>query len=127
MVTRSILAIVGLIYWGLALWCAFSPQQTSRSLGFTLQPGNGQSEYLAVYGGLQIGLGAIFLWPLVQNSFTQPALWCCFLVHASIVVFRTIGFFAFSGIPTMTIGFAMSEWVLALGAAALLWWKEPGT
>ena len=66
--TRTFLAIVGIAYLVLAVWCALKPGQTSNSVGLTLQPGSGQSEYLVVYGGLQLGLGLFFLWPLLQHE-----------------------------------------------------------
>jgi len=123
MFTRIFLAIIGAIYWGLAIWCAVSPRQTSESLGFDLRPGGGQSEFLAVYGGLQFGLGALFLWPLLNPEFTPHALLMCLVAHGAIVIFRSLGFALYSGIPTMTIGFAVSEWVVTI-AAGWLWWNQ---
>ncbi len=49
---RIFLAIVGAAYILLAGWCSLMPDKTSKAVGFTLQPGSGQSEFLTVYGGL---------------------------------------------------------------------------
>lgn len=42
---RIFLAIVGLAYILLAAWCSLMPDKTSKAVGFTLQPGSGQSEF----------------------------------------------------------------------------------
>jgi hypothetical protein len=112
--TRLLLSIVGAMYLGLGIWCAVQPQKTSRTVGLQIVPGAGQSEFLTIYGGLEVGLGLAFLAPWVWNSFERSSLLFCLLVHAGIVVFRTIGFFAFSGIPKTTIVFAAVEWVILL-------------
>jgi len=65
---RIFLAIVGAAYLVLAGWCALMPDKTSRAVGFSLQTGSGQSEFLTVYGGLQLSLGLAFLWPLLRPS-----------------------------------------------------------
>ncbi len=79
-------------------------------MGFTLQPGSGQSEYLTVYGGLELALGLMFLWPLVRPSETAYTLFLCLLIHGCLVAFRTAGFITFAGIPTTTCALAATEW-----------------
>jgi hypothetical protein len=113
------LLLVGVAYIALALWCAIRPAQTSESVGFRLQPGAGQSEYFVVYGGLQLGLGLVFLWPLLRDQDPAYALFVCLLVHASLVVFRSISFVLYTGIGTTTYILSGIEWVIFLGAAIL--------
>lgn len=122
LVTKLFLAVVGLAYLFLAAWCAIKPQQTAQAIGFSLRPGNGQSEYFTVYGGLQLGLGLLFLWPLWQTEVQPFVLVTCLVIHACLVLMRSIAFVLYDGIPTMTIGFAVSEWVILLAAAGL-WWQ----
>jgi hypothetical protein len=117
---RVFLAVVGLAYWALAAWCSILPETTSASVGFDLRHGSGQSEYLTVYGGLEFGLGLIFLWPLWRPETTRFALSACFAIHASLVLFRSASFLLYAGIPSMTYGLAAGEWVLMLTSAALL-------
>lgn len=114
--TRAFLAVVGVAYLVLAAWCSMKPVQTSNSVGLTLQPGSGQSEYLVVYGGLQLGLGLVFLWPLIQQNVTQPILVACLLIHACLVLMRTISLFSFSGLQTTTHVLAVVEWAILLGS-----------
>lgn len=121
MTARVFLAIVGLAYLFLAGWCAFKPDQTSASVGFTLQKGSGQSEFLTVYGGLEFALGVVFLLPMILPARTGDALMLCLWLHACLVVFRTWGFTTFQGIPTLTYALASVEWIIFLGSG-WIWW-----
>ena len=110
--TRIFLTVVGLIYLLLSIWCSVDPASTSRSVGFTLQTGSGQSEFLVIYGGLELALGLIFLWPLWQQDVTRFALVVCVIVHGCLVLFRSIGFFVFTGIGSTTYSLAAGEWLI---------------
>jgi hypothetical protein len=120
-VARVFLAIVGAAYLALAAWCAILPDTTSNSVGFTLQPGSGQSEFLTVYGGLQVAIGLAFLWPLYRPSDTTLPLFLCLLTHGCLVIFRTLSFGLYSGVPATTIVLAATEWTIFMGAAILAW------
>ena len=119
MTERIFLAVVGAAYLLLAAWCSLRPGQTSQSVGYTLMPGSGQSEFLVVYGGLELGLGIAFLLPLYDSSWTPFALFTCLIIHACLVLFRTTSFFLYSGIQTTTHILAFVEWLIFLGAVAL--------
>jgi hypothetical protein len=111
---RVWLALVGGLYLMLAAWCAITPASTSQSVGFTLQGGSGQSEFLVVYGGLELALGLIFLWPLWQAAVTRYALTVCLIVHGCLVLFRCASFFLFEGIGATTYSLATGEWLIFL-------------
>jgi hypothetical protein len=121
---RIFLAVVGIAYIGLGLWCAAMPQNTSKAVGFVLQPGQGQSEFLTVYGGLEVALGLLFLWPLYRSEEVAFPLLACLIVHGCLVLFRTIGFFVYTGFETTTYALAAIEWLIFLGAAGLFIWKR---
>lgn len=118
---RIFLAIVGSAYVLLAGWCAFMPERTSKAVGFTLQPGQGQSEFLTVYGGLEFALGVIFLWPAYRPEETAFPLFVCLVLHGSLVLFRTASFMIYADFPSTTYMLAAIEWVIFLGAAFLFW------
>ncbi|WP_145219328.1 hypothetical protein [Gimesia alba] len=111
---RLFLAVVGSLYLLLALWCSFAPATTSLTVGFALKPGSGQSEFLVVYGGLELALGIVFLWPLYQREVVRYALVVCIIMHGCLVLFRTIGFFLFEGIESTTYSLALGEWLIFL-------------
>ncbi len=121
---RLFLAIVGVAYISLAAWCAVSPKQTSQFVGFTLTPGSGQSEFLVVYGGLELALGIIFLWPIWRPHETAFALLACLIIHGCLVLFRTASFLLFQDIAAGTYGLAATEWIIFLAAGGL-WWTLP--
>ena len=116
---RIFLAIVGGAYILLAGWCAIMPDKTSKTVGFTLQPGAGQSEFLTVYVGLELALGIAFLWPLLRRSEVVYPLFLCLLIHGCLVTFRTAGFVFYSEIPTTTYFLAATEWMIFVVAAIL--------
>jgi hypothetical protein len=121
---RFFLAFVGVAYIGLGIWCAVAPQMTSEAVGFVLQPGQGQSEFLTVYGGLEVALGLLFLWPLRKKEDITFPLAACFVVHACLVLFRTIGFFVYTGFASTTYGLAALEWSIFLFTAVLFFFLK---
>ena len=120
---RLFLAVVGIAYIGLGLWCAAMPQRTSKAVGFVIQSGQGPSEFLTVYGGLEIALGLLFLWPLYKGEVAFPLL-ACLVIHACLVLFRTIGFFLYTRFQTTTYVLAAIEWLILAGSTALFLLKR---
>ena len=118
MTERIFLAVVGAAYLLLAVWCMLRPSQTAQSVGFSLTPGSGQSEFLVVYAGLELGLGIVFLLPLYNLEWTSFALASCLVIHACLVLFRSTSFLLYSGIHTTTYVLAGVEWLIFLGALA---------
>lgn len=123
MLVRLFLAVTGLLYLYLGVWCAVSPAKTSKIVGFELKGGSGRSEWLTVYGGLELGLGFILLLPALFNRHTREAVLACLIIHACLVLTRSVGFVLYSGIGTPTYKLAAGEWVIFLLSAAL-WWKS---
>ncbi len=121
MISKLFLVIVGAIYLGLSIWCSLAPNTTSSKVGFQLKGGSGQSEFLTVYGGLEFGMALVFLMPLWRHEMTGFALLSCMLIHASLVVFRTISLFLFDGLQPITYRLAIGEWVIFTAAAILCW------
>ena len=124
---RIFLAVVGLTYIYLAAWCSLQPAQTSQLVGFDLKAGSGQSEFLVIYGGLELALALLFLRPFVQPKQLQASLQSCLIIHACLVLFRSASFFMYSGIPSMTRNLAFYEWMIFLAAAGLVWKESQRT
>jgi hypothetical protein len=114
------------LYAGLAAWCTCRPHRAAEQVGFQLRPGAGESEFVTVYGGLELGLAAIFLLPLVRPATTAASLHACLLVHACLVVFRTGSFLRYGDMPRMTYQLAAGEWAILAGAAAATWFARRG-
>lgn len=112
--SRTLLTLVGALYVGLAMWCTVDPEQTSAKVGLLRQGGQGHSEYLVIYGGLQLSLGLMFLLPLVRKSAHSTMLMVCVIVHLCLVTFRTAAFLQFAGFTRMTYQLAAGEWIILL-------------
>ena len=72
------------------------------------------SEFLTVYGGLEIGMGMTFLLPFFGARFLDYTLLVCVLIHANLVIFRTLSFVCYSDIGSGTYKLAIGEWVIFL-------------
>jgi len=125
MIQRLFLGAVGLLYAGLAAWCAVAPASTSETVGFELKGGSGRSEFLTVYGGLELGLALVFLLPAIFDRHTREAVLACLIIHGCLVVTRSVSFGMFEGISPSTYKLAAGEWVIFLASLAV-WWKSRG-
>ncbi|MBX3442634.1 MAG: hypothetical protein KF774_09505 [Planctomyces sp.] len=121
---QIVLALIGAAYLGLAAWCTLAPATTSNSVGFEIIAGRGQSEYLVVYGGLQLGLGLFFLSPLLFREDPLAVLRASLLIHGVLVAFRTAGYFLFTGTTATTHGVAAAEWLCLIASAAVYPWRS---
>lgn len=119
MFKRPFLAVVGFTYVYLSLWCSFRPKETSQLVGFELIPGSGQSEFLTVYGGLEMGLAIYLLLPLIRKSLTDAALLNCLIIHGCLVLFRSVGFVLYADIQPLTWKLAAGEWAIFIIATLL--------
>lgn len=130
MIAKLFLGLVSLLYLALSIWCTVAPATTSAKVGFERVGGSGRSEFLVIYGGLELAMALLFAAPLVDASFLRFSLWSCLVIHACLVAYRTAGYFVFSDIAPMTHRLAAGEWVILLCAAICFFWSEssdPGT
>ncbi len=121
---RIFVCLIGSLYVFLGIYCSLLPARASKTVGFQLNPGSGQSEFLTVYGGLEVGMGLVFLLPLLRPGETEFALRACFIIHGCLVLFRSIGFVVFRNFESATYSLAFGEWIIFLASAAL-WWRLP--
>ena len=126
MFARTYLIIVALLYLVLAIWCSVQPTVTSRKVGFELIGGSGQSEFLTVYGGLEFGLALVLLASCFREPTVGYGVGACVLIHASLVLFRTIGFLLYTDMEPLTYRLAIGEWVIALWGMLVLWFAALG-
>ena len=124
MFAKTYLVIVALLYIGLSMWCSFQPKVTSEKVGFQLVGGSGKSEFLTVYGGLEFGLALVLLASLAKPETVGFGLIACVLIHASLVVFRSVGFFCFSGFDSITYRLAIGEWIITLLGLAIIFLRS---
>lgn len=119
--TRIYLTAVGILYILLAYRCTTAADETAAAVGLKLIGSSGQSEFITVYGGLELGLGLFFLAPLVLPKTQRSAVTACALIHLSLAIFRTGTFLtAAEPLSAMTKKLAAGEWILAISSVAML-------
>lgn len=117
---RIFLFVLALLYIGLGIWCAVAPSTTSKKVGFDLIGEAGRSEFMTVYGGLEVGMGIMFALLAWRPESIAYGLLACVAVHGGIVAFRTASFFLFDAMHGMVVRLAISEWLILLISSALL-------
>jgi hypothetical protein len=122
LVAKCFLTLVGLLYAYLAIWCSVSPEITSTKVGLTRIEDTGRSEFLTVYGGLEMGLAFVFLLPWIGSQFTTGSIIACASIHGCLVLFRSISLFLYPNVAPMTQQLAIGEWVIFILSLAVLWW-----
>jgi hypothetical protein len=116
------LAFNAVLYAALGAWCALAPESTSAFLGLTLVGPAGRSEYLAVYGGLQLGFAAFFGLAVAAPRHRASALGFAALVYGGIVVLRTTAVvrFGFAALGNARFAYVLEIVLLAAALALLL-------
>jgi hypothetical protein len=111
------LYVNAVLYLIFALWCTIGMSRTAPAMGFTSLANGGRSEYLAIYGGLQIGL-AISFWLLARNpEWHKPGILFALVLYAPIVLFRLVSLARYWPVGNVTLATAALEVVLlAIGA-----------
>jgi hypothetical protein len=79
----------------------------------------GRTEYLAVYGGLQLGIGLLFAWTALARERGRFGLMLALALYAPIVAFRLLGLLRYGPVPTLTQVTAAGEALMLLFALAL--------
>lgn len=112
------------LYAMLAVWCTLMPGQTSAAVGFQVLDKSGQSEYLVIYGGLQLGMAFLFAW-FAWTAQPRNGLVLSLAFYVPIVVYRTFTLASLWPVQPTTIALAGLEWLL-LGSALFLWGRQHG-
>jgi len=119
--TAFYLYLNAVVYLLLAGWCTFAPARTATALGYTTLSRSGQTEYLTIYGGLQLGLAFLFAW-LVWSQQMRTGLVLALALYLPIVLYRSISLLRWWPVESTTLLLAATEWLM-LAAALWLWWQ----
>ena len=113
------LLVIGVVYVLLGIWCTLRPRVTSEAVGFQLSGDGGMSEFVTVYGGLEVGLGLAMIVPALSPALRPGGLVFALVLSAALPCFR---------IPTLlALSVPRTTWVLAgveivIAAALLVAW-----
>lgn len=108
------------LYAAFALWITISPWKTSVSIGYEALSASGRSEYLVVYGGLQLGLAAFFALLAVDSEAHRMGLLFSICLYVPIVLYRLITVGRFWPVASTTLIVGALEIILLVAAIALL-------
>jgi hypothetical protein len=116
------LAVNAVLYGAFSIWCTLDPRTTANWLGLTTTGAGGESEYLAVYGGLQAGLAVGYGLAVCMPETRPTALLWSVALYGGLVGWRSIALFrlGFEALGNARFAFGL-EIVLLLAAIVLLW------
>lgn len=109
-----------LLYCLFALWCTFRKEQTSLASGFTGINNSGWSEYLVIYGGLQLGLAAFFLYLALNSELNKAGLIFSLFLYLPIVVYRVVSIYKYWPVSPTTLAIAGMEIALLIWVSTLM-------
>jgi len=115
------LRIVGVLYLVSGLWCALNIEVSAHFLGIVLTNAVARSEFLSVYGGLQIGLGVAAILSSFRRDYHEGALYFSAIYSTSLFVFRCMSVFMGSQ-QSAVIGMCVLEAVLCF-ILWRAWWR----
>lgn len=107
------------LYVVFALMCSWNVTTTSRAIGFTQLSPSGVSEYVTVYGGLQLGLGLFFAFTAYRPELHRTGLVLALSLYVPIVLFRCISMMRNWPVERMTLGVSALEAAMLIIALAL--------
>lgn len=92
------LRIVGLLYLLSGLWCAINPELAASFLGFSLTD-IGLSEFVSVYGGLQVGLALAMLISSCNPRYIEASVFFALVTSLGLFLFRVIAVISIAANP----------------------------
>lgn len=118
---KIFLIVNGTLYVALGLWCTILPTKTSQAIGFRLPNSSARSEYIVVYGGLELAMGAFFLLCALRSGMAEAGLWFALLTYGCLAVFRWGTIFTLKDLSSLIYTMVAVETVMALLSAWLVW------
>ena len=107
------------LYVIFALWCTIAPSTTANALGLSWRNGSGKSEYITVYGGMEVAFAMFFLVCALRADWHAPGLMFALLFYAGLVLWRIPTLIFIPGVARTTYYFAGAEFVLLVMALLL--------
>jgi hypothetical protein len=98
------LYVNAVLYGVFALWCTVMPTKTAANLGYLDLSSGGRSEYLVIYGGLQLGLALIFWQTARIDAYQRFGVLIAVLLYAPIVLYRVVTVAKQWPVASLTIG-----------------------
>jgi hypothetical protein len=109
------------LYALFAVWCTVTPSRTAAAIGYVGLSAGGRSEYLTLYGGLQLGLAAMFLTFALDPALLPGGIAVAVMLYTPIVLYRWITITIYRPAAGITLAVAVLETILLIGSLYLYW------
>jgi hypothetical protein len=123
--TRVFLGIQTLIWLPYGIFCFFRPEFLHTAAGIGLGSATASTEIRAMYGGLQVAIGAMTLAGLLRADLTRTALLLLAFLVTGLATARLAGLGLDGGLSAYTMGGLVFETVTAGLAIKLLSGASP--
>ncbi|XAM01489.1 DUF4345 family protein [Phycisphaeraceae bacterium D3-23] len=120
MIAQLFLAFNGVLYIALAAWCTIAPSKTATAIGFGIENSSAKSEYLTVYGGLELGMGLFFLLAAWRTGMVEAGLWFAALSYAALAIYRLITVATMNDLSAFIYTLVIFEPAMAILSGVLL-------
>lgn len=118
MAARVFLVVSALIWLPYGVYCFGSPASLADAAGVAYQSPTGSTELRAMYGGLQIALGALAALGALLSAWRRHALVALAFLTAGLGAARVAGLAIDGGISSYTAIALVFEW----GSTVAAWW-----
>ena len=85
---RAFLGLMAAVFIPYGIYCLVSPDMLADGAGITALNTTGTIELQAMYGGLQVGVGALCLLGVFRKHLEQAALYALLFIFAGLAVVR---------------------------------------
>ena len=120
------LYVNAVLYFVFAVWSTLTPWKIASNIGYETLTASGKSEFLVVYGALELGLAALFAYMAANTHLQQPGVLIALFFYVPIVAYRLVTVLKFWPVRRMTLGVGLLELaLLAWGVLLLLFSRAP--
>jgi len=114
---RLLLAFIALTYTGFGFVFLFYPSEMAAIVGIAFPTTSPRTDFRAMYGGLEIGIGVFLLICAMRREFVRVGLFASACALVAMATSRSVGLML-DGFNLVQVLVAASEW---LGGAAATW------
>ncbi|MCC7126477.1 MAG: DUF4345 domain-containing protein [Acidobacteria bacterium] len=112
---RVILVVVALAYGGFGFLFLFNPEEMSSILSIPLGVPSARTDFRAMYGGLEIGVGTFLLACALRREFVRLGLFAAACALIAMATSRTVGLLL-DGFAFTQLLIAVVEWILGIAS-----------
>lgn len=116
---KAYLLVNSALYALFAVWCTLKATNTATNLGYVTLNNSGRSEYLVIYGGLQVGLAVLFFLLARDAAYHKLGMLISLGIYAPLVIYRWLTIWKFSPVSSMTLYVGALETVLLIVAIVI--------